>query len=670
METDLTDVAEGMNTESALAEGLRLLQESTFSGSTKSTYCRGWRLWVSWCGDAGVDPLSASWEDFLGFWRSFGGRRIGYARNCSAAVGFVYRSRGEASPTHDRRLAGVYGNKRHASLESFSDHTRLSHLSYRSDYLAWCRFRGVDPAPASAEHLVGFLSSLGDCLTRGARRAASAAVSIYLTELGHPPLESHPLVVAAVKREPKVKGSSACGGGDGKPLADRAARYKRHWDTWRDGEGIVPGAATGADVVNHLRNYEHQPSADARAISLRNFCGGEEPAFRSDEVRAWVENFRVRLERGEVPGRPTPSRVEPVLAEWSAARAARAKVDLRVPVGLTREEVEMMRLEEARHLEAATKKTYAYTWAKFTDWREGAGRRIPLESVEALHVRAYLKESAERLAVSSLWHMVDGLAYGFEQHGFLNNPAYGDAAINYVSDLALERKESSPQMDPIREADFNVLLGSAFDPRPFERASRAELRKEFVLSLVRVMFDGLLRGGEAARARWGHLSRSAENGSGSLLLPHSKVDQLGKGEVVYVSPVSFEHLELLRDLRRFHGEGTRKDDLIFGLAVVSLWRVIREACADAGLVGRFGTHSMRIGAAQELALRGYSLPMIMLAGRWASPDEVYRYIKHIKVQESAMADLQRLLLTDQYRLGPDARGIDVMSNYDLVKRVR
>ena len=79
---------------------------------------------------------------------------------------------------------------------------------------------------------------------------------------------------------------------------------------------------------------------------------------------------------------------------------------------------------------------------------------------------------------------------------------------------------------------------------------------------------------------------------------------------------------------------------------------------------------MRIGAAQELALRGYSLPMIMLAGRWASPDEVYRYIKHIKVQESAMADLQRLLLTDQYRLGPDARGIDVMSNYDLVKRVR
>ena len=287
-----------------------------------------------------------------------------------------------------------------------------------------------------------------------------------------------------------------------------------------------------------------------------------------------------------------------------------------------------------------------------------------------MHVRAYLKESAERLSVSSLWHMVDGLAYGFEQHGFANNPAYGDAAINCVSDLALERKESSPQMDPIREADFTVLLGSAFDPRPFERASRAELRKELVVSLVRVMFDGLLRGGEAARARWGHLSRSAENGSGSLLVPHSKVDQLGKGEVVYVSPVGFERLDLLRDLRRFHGEGTRKDDFIFGLTVGSMWRVIREGCVDAGLPGRFGTHSMRIGAAQELAIRGFALPMIMLAGRWASPGEVKRYIEKITVQDSAMAQLQRMVETGQIRLGPDARGIDVMSNYDLLKRVR
>ena len=63
----------------------------------------------------------------------------------------------------------------------------------------------------------------------------------------------------------------------------------------------------------------------------------------------------------------------------------------------------------------------------------------------------------------------------------------------------------------------------------------------------------------------------------------------------------------MRHLRRFHGKGEREDELIFGITVSGMGLFIQRACAAAGLVGSFGTHSMRIGGAQELAIRGFSL---------------------------------------------------------------
>ena len=85
--------------------------------------------------------------------------------------------------------------------------------------------------------------------------------------------------------------------------------------------------------------------------------------------------------------------------------------------------------------------------------------------------------------------------------------------------------------------------------------------------------------------------------------------------------------------------------------------------------GTYGGHSMRVGGAQQLAMAGFSLPMIMLAGRWSDPAMVKMYIRHIDVQHSAMAKLQRMLHNGQHRLGPEARGVDVMSCYNALKSV-
>lgn len=59
--------------------------------------------------------------------------------------------------------------------------------------------------------------------------------------------------------------------------------------------------------------------------------------------------------------------------------------------------------------------------------------------------------------------------------------------------------------------------------------------------------------------------------------------------------------------------------------------------------------------------------MIMQAGRWRDVETVKSYLRGIAVRDSAMAVLQRMLLNGEHRLGPEARGPDVMSCYNAVR---
>ena len=663
METVVGEMDNGMDVDAKLAEGLRLIDQSSLCKNSKKNYCAVWRHWVNWCGDAGVDPLGAGWKDVLECLHS-GGGGARFKRFWRPGIAFIYHSKCKESPTHDRRLGSALGKQTQATSDAYSGASRHLMSIYQADYLAWCRLHDRKPGPASGEQMVEFLSTVAH-LVPERLSLVNSSVSLYLMEQGHPSMEFHPLVLTALKKFREERSASHVDGG-GKRLGILYAQYMEQWVAWRDAQGIVAGAATGADVVEYLRKHDHLRTAGKRLNHLRHTCEGE-PAFWSENVQDWLEGFQARLKKGEVPGVRTGRKSVPVLAEWTAARAARARKNVRVPVGLTREEVERGRVGQGPQLEPVTVEGYALSWADFSEWRRV--RDISLESVEPMHIRVYLEEATERLRVSSLWNIQVGLAFGLEEHGFLYNPALDDEVVGYLSGLQAERKEAPFQMSPIGEAEFSAILKTAFEPRPRERAGRTEIRGTFTVSLVRMMLDGLLRGGDASRARWGDLSRSGD-GTGSLLLPRSKTDKLGRGECTYVSKVALEHLDLLRDLRRFYGKAEREDGRIFGSGVSHLIRFIKEVCAVAGLEGNFGTHSMRIGGAQELARRGFALPMIMLAGRWATPGTVELYIRHIKVQESAMAQLQRMFATGELRLGPEARGIDIMSNYNLVRLVR
>ena len=210
------------------------------------------------------------------------------------------------------------------------------------------------------------------------------------------------------------------------------------------------------------------------------------------------------------------------------------------------------------------------------------------------------------------------------------------------------------------------MMASVGKPLAGERSTRAELRAALVVAIFSVMFDGMLRAGEAEEARWRDVSRCPD-GSGRLYVPFSKTDQFGEGEYVYLSRRSVKALDDLKEVRRKLSVVKPGDDRIFQVGPREMLFLVREACGAAGLQGRFGTHSFRIGMAQELAAAGFGMVLIMRAGRWQSPEMPAYYIRELDVDRGAVAELHRTWERGGDRADADARGIDVLSTYDYVR---
>ena len=66
---------------------------------------------------------------------------------------------------------------------------------------------------------------------------------------------------------------------------------------------------------------------------------------------------------------------------------------------------------------------------------------------------------------------------------------------------------------------------------------------------------------------------------------------------------------------------------------------------------------------RELAVAGLSLVSIMQAGRWKYPDIPAYYIRGLRLPESAIAELHRMLASGGRRVRSGSSGCDVLSNY-------
>ena len=193
------------------------------------------------------------------------------------------------------------------------------------------------------------------------------------------------------------------------------------------------------------------------------------------------------------------------------------------------------------------------------------------------------------------------------------------------------------QAAPLSPADVARIEATADLPRVgstgrTESVSAAAWRGRVDVALVRLMFDALLRRGEAAALTWADLSREAD-GTWRVYIAASKTDPDGEGAWCYVGEPTMQALDAIRPA------DVAPETRVFGLTADSIGRRIRAACRAAGLPDGYSGHSPRVGMASLLVQEGATLAAVVQAGRWRHADMAIHYTRKSGAGQGAVAAL-------------------------------
>jgi len=301
-------------------------------------------------------------------------------------------------------------------------------------------------------------------------------------------------------------------------------------------------------------------------------------------------------------------------------------------------------VDAARNSRAATTtKTYRTYLTACADHAERRG--VPVRPAHPAAVAEWLTTMAdEGKSISTLGVARAALAAAHREAG-LEDPTATELVRRVLSGLAREsaRQGRRPsQVKGLTADDLRLILAHVHSPGT-PPATPAVLRD---VAMVQVMRDALLRRGEAAELVWADVSR-ASDGSGRLVIRHSKTDPEGKGAVAYLGAATMDALERIRPV------DASPEVSVFGITGPYISVRIAELAERSGLGKGYSGHSCRIGMAQDLAAEGYSLTQLMTAGRWANPAMPARYTRNEAAARNAVAQYYRQLSLFQ-KPGPAA----------------
>lgn len=203
------------------------------------------------------------------------------------------------------------------------------------------------------------------------------------------------------------------------------------------------------------------------------------------------------------------------------------------------------------------------------------------------------------------------------------------------------RKRGRGQVEGIswEMADIIAALITAVEP-----GSRAALRDA---ALVSIMSDAMLRVSEVAALRCADVREDNGSGAGLLTIHSSKTDQDGEGTILFLGALTLRRVRAWTSAAGFNSgplfrpirvEGTVKASALSSRSVRS---IIQKRARQAGFDGaRISGHSLRVGSAQSLALRGASLVELQQAGRWTSPFMPGRYVRGQRASRGPVARIR------------------------------
>lgn len=200
------------------------------------------------------------------------------------------------------------------------------------------------------------------------------------------------------------------------------------------------------------------------------------------------------------------------------------------------------------------------------------------------------------------------------------------------------------QADPLNFEDLTRIIDSLgwTDPDGRRRLGLIDLRDG---ALLQAAYDGLFRRSELLSLQVEDLEDSDVDQTGVVLLRRSKTDQSGRGAKIFLAGRT---MTWLRDWLRLTGleqgpifRAVHKSGSLSAnpLSDIDVNRIIARRGRAAGIAKELSGHSARVGCAQDMARKGFSLAEIMQAGRWKSTTSLLRYIENILASQGAAAKL-------------------------------
>ncbi len=282
----------------------------------------------------------------------------------------------------------------------------------------------------------------------------------------------------------------------------------------------------------------------------------------------------------------------------------------------------------------------------FADWCGERGLCSFPAAVDT--VTGYVDAMAEVKAPATIRRYVASIAHQHRAGKVDPNPAR-DGEVGLAL-KRMHRREDGPGRAQTQAAPLTRKLVDKMLDVP--GATLRHLRNRAILA---VAYDTLARRSELVALTMADLA-VADDGSGTLTIRRSKVDQEGAGSTRYVALDSMQYVRTWIEAAGIVDgpifRAVNKGGVVGGaLTPGEVARTFKTMAAAAGVLAKgiaaISGHSCRVGAAQDMVRHGIEMPHVMQAGGWRTMEMVARYAQHLEARRGGSAKLAEL----QHRLG-------------------
>ncbi len=284
--------------------------------------------------------------------------------------------------------------------------------------------------------------------------------------------------------------------------------------------------------------------------------------------------------------------------------------------------------EEFKRLEGAyspnTIRSYLACFQSFEGWVSERGF-TPLPARPSL-VAAYVQSMSPELSPATLRNRICAIR---KVHALLR---YSDPTGDELVNLAIRRARRSMTARPRQARGITPdILKRMIGVQP---NSVTGIRNA---ALLQVGYEILARRSELTALKLNDVAFFGD-GTAKIIIRRSKSDSYGSGRSGHLSGQTVNQLQRWLQCRNPNSDWLfqpvyKNVSIPRSISYTTVKRVILKSLEASGVddIGAYSSHSLRVGAAQELLRRGHSTSTIMRAGGWKSVNVLARYLEEAEI---------------------------------------